>query len=106
MDEITPIELIWTEPAVQDVDAIADYIALSDPSAARALVQRIFEVVGRLEYFPLSGREPSELSGFSYREVIVNPCRVFYRIENDKVFILHVFRQERDLRRYLITFSE
>ena len=46
MDEITPVELIWTESAVQDVDAIADYIALSDPSAARALVQRIFEVVG------------------------------------------------------------
>ena len=30
--------LIWTEPALQDLDAIADYIALDDPLAARELV--------------------------------------------------------------------
>ena len=31
-------ELIWTEPALQDLDAIVDYIALVDPLAARRLV--------------------------------------------------------------------
>lgn len=33
-------ELIWTEPALQDLDAIADYIALDKPEAARQLVKR------------------------------------------------------------------
>lgn len=42
-------ELIWTEPALQDLDAIADYIALDNPLAARRLVQRVFEHVARLE---------------------------------------------------------
>jgi plasmid stabilization system protein ParE len=34
-------EMIWTEPALQDLDAIADYIALDNPLAARRLVQRV-----------------------------------------------------------------
>ena len=34
-------EVVWTEPALSDLDAIADYIALDDPEAARALVQRV-----------------------------------------------------------------
>jgi plasmid stabilization system protein ParE len=34
-------KVIWTEPALSDPDAIADYIALDKPSAARELVQRV-----------------------------------------------------------------
>lgn len=102
MDEITSVELIWTKPAVQDLDSLAEYIALSNPVAAGELVQRVFNAVERLSRFPESGRFPLELEGFPYREVIVDPCRVFYRIENSKVFILHVYRQERDIRRFLV----
>jgi len=102
MDEVTPAELIWTKPAVQDLDSLAEYIALSNPVAAGELVQRVFNAVERLSRFPESGRAPPELEGFPYREVIVDPCRVFYRIENSKVFILHVYRQERDIRRFLV----
>ena len=36
-------EVIWAEPALNDLDAIADYIALANPEAARRLVQRTFE---------------------------------------------------------------
>ena len=39
-------EVIWTEPALNDLDAIADYIALDDPAAAlaraKSLRERIF----------------------------------------------------------------
>jgi toxin ParE1/3/4 len=28
-------QVIWAEPALNDLDAIADYIALDDPEAAR-----------------------------------------------------------------------
>ena len=35
-------EVIWTEPALQELDAIAEYIALDNPAAARHLVQKIF----------------------------------------------------------------
>lgn len=95
-------EIIWTEPALSDLEDIADYIALDKPDAASALAVRVFATVDRLMDFPNSGRVVPELEGFSYREVIVNPCRVIYRHEADKVYVLHVVRQERKIRLSLI----
>ena len=92
----------WTEPALTDLEEIADYIALDNIGAARRLVQKIFSTVERLEQFPESGRLPPELEGSRYREVIAGPCPVFYRSEQGKVYILHVMRGERQLRKYLI----
>ena len=95
-------EIIWTNPAVEDVNDIAEYIALSNLLSAKKLVAKIFAKVERLEEFPESGKTPIELSNLNYREVIVNPCRIFYKIDNDKIFILHIMRQERDLRKFLL----
>jgi toxin ParE1/3/4 len=52
------VELIWTEPALSDLEAIADYIALDNPEAARALVQRVFQHVEQLAEYPESGSRP------------------------------------------------
>jgi len=38
-------EVIWAEPALHDLEAIADYIALDDLQAARGVVQRVFKHV-------------------------------------------------------------
>ncbi len=66
-------EIIWTEPALSDLNDIAEYIALENIVAAKQLVQTIFSKVERLETFPESGRIPPELAHLSYREVVVNP---------------------------------
>ena len=95
-------EIIWTHTALNDLDDIAGYIAVSNPEATTKLVNNIFDKVTRLELFPESGRIVEEVREMGYREVIANPCRVIYKIETETVFILHVIRQERDLRRYLI----
>ncbi|MBB1293110.1 MULTISPECIES: type II toxin-antitoxin system RelE/ParE family toxin [unclassified Pseudoalteromonas] len=95
-------EIIWTNPALEDLNDIAEYIALSNLLSAKKLVAKIFAKVERLEEFPESGKTPIELSNLNYREVIVNPCRIFYKIDNDKIFILHIMRQERDLRKFLL----
>lgn len=94
--------LTWTEPALLDLDEIAEYIALDDPLAATRYVQRVFDRVERLEAHPKSGKQPPELRRLPYREVVVPPCRVFYRIEADAVYILYVMRSERLLRTYLL----
>ncbi len=95
-------EIIWTEPALDDLDGVAEYIAVSNPTAASNLVGEIFEVVSRLEEHPNSGRLPPELDSLPYREVVVNPCRVFYKLEGGDVVVLFVMRQEQDLRKYLL----
>ncbi|MDC5720957.1 type II toxin-antitoxin system RelE/ParE family toxin [Vibrio europaeus] len=96
-------EVIWSEPALSDLNEIAEYIALENLVAAKQLVQNVFDQVERLSDFPDSGRLPPELEHLNYREVVVNPCRVFYKLEGDKVYILFVMRSERDLRRFLLS---
>lgn len=92
-------EIIWTEPALADLDAIADYIALDNPQAAAALVKKVFQHVGQLAEHPDSGSCPPELKRSRYRQLVEPPVRVLYRHDGGTVFILHVTRGERLLRR-------
>lgn len=50
-------QVIWAEPALNDLDAIADYIALDNFVAARQLVQKSFERADHLESHPTLGLE-------------------------------------------------
>lgn len=95
-------EIVWTEPALSDLNDIAEYIALENAAAAKQLVQTIFFKVERLETFPESDRIPPELTHLNDREVVVRPCRIFYKHVGDPVFILFLMREERDLRRFLL----
>jgi len=88
-------EVIWTDPALSDLDAIADYIALENPDAARALVKRVFTHVDQLQDHPKSGSKPLELRGWRYRQIVEPPCRLFYRVDGDRVYVLYVMRAER-----------
>ncbi len=96
-------EVIWTEPALSDLDAIADYIALDNPDAAKALVRNVFRHVGQLAEHPRSGSKPQDLKGWRYRQIVEPPCRIFYREEGSRVYILHVMRGGRLLRPSVLT---
>ncbi len=91
-------QVVWSEPALSDLDAIADYIALENSEAARGLVQRVFQHVEQLAQHPKSGPNPPELKGWRYRQIVEPPCRIFYREDGERVFILYVMRAERLLR--------
>jgi toxin ParE1/3/4 len=99
-------QLIWTESALFDLNDIAEYIALENPSAAKALVRHLFLSVGRLEEHPSSGKFPAEIEGKRYREVVSGPCRIFYRYTHNQVIVLYVMRSERQLRNFLIEEAE
>ena len=90
-------EIVWTEPALSDLDASADYIALDNPIAAAALVQRFFGHVAQLAEHPDSGSKPPELRGWRYRQIFEPPCRVFYRHDAGRVFILFLMRSVWDI---------
>ena len=90
--------IIWSDPALNDLEAIAEYIALDKPDAARRHVQRVFQVVERLIQFPASGSIPLEIPHLPYRQVVVTPCRIFYRVEGDVIYIVLVMRAEQRLR--------
>ncbi|EKQ60334.1 hypothetical protein MOU_05109 [Xanthomonas citri pv. malvacearum str. GSPB1386] len=85
-------------PALADLDAIADYIAIDNAPAAAALVKRVFAHVEQLIEHPDSGSRPQELKRSRYRQIVEPPCRVFYRVDGQRIVVVHVMRSERALR--------
>ena len=90
--------IIWTEPALQDLEQIADYISLDKQTAANRFVQRVFQRAEQLASHPKSGSIPNELNGTPYRQLVIPPVRVFYREQDDMVFIIYIMRGERLFR--------
>ncbi|MBL4671818.1 MAG: type II toxin-antitoxin system RelE/ParE family toxin [Arenicella sp.] len=96
------VKIIWTEASLLDLNEIAEYIALDKVSAAEKLVRKVFDRIELLSDSPNSGRKPPELGKTRYREVIVGPCRIFYRANKDEIVILYIMRGERLLKNYIL----
>ncbi len=88
-------EIIWAETALEELNAICEYIQTVNDKAAKRLFQKAFETVSDLSTHPEIGSYPSEIQNKRYRQILCGPCRIFYRIENKVVLIVHVFRGER-----------
>lgn len=96
-------EVIWTDEALDQLNEIAEYIALDNIHAAKKLVRAIMASAEQLSVFPLAGKCPAELDNSIYRELTVPPCRLFYRADEDTLFIIHVMRHEQQLKRYMLS---
>jgi addiction module RelE/StbE family toxin len=91
-------QLRWTTQAVEDVEAIRNFIANDSEAYADLVVARLLEAVERLELFPRSGRIVPELADPQLREVIEPPYRIVYRVLDESAEILTVFRASRLFR--------
>jgi len=89
------IKLRWTTQAVEDLEAIRNFIANDSAAYADLAVARLLEAVERLEHFPRSGRIVPELSDPQLREIIESPYRIVYRVRDEAVEVLTVFRASR-----------
>ena len=92
------VEIIWLDPATDDLEEIIEYIAFDDPDAASRVAARILKHVRQLTKHPLGGLVPPELEAARYRQIVEPPCRIFYRFDGKAVYIVHVLRSERLLR--------
>jgi toxin ParE1/3/4 len=80
-------EVIWTDRALADVEAITAYIGQFSPIASRNMASRLLAEGDSLELLPLRGRVISA----NRRELtIVSPYLIRYRIVGDRVLILEV----------------
>ena len=74
----------------QFLDAIA-YIHRDNPSAAAAFRQKAEKKLTRLKEFPDSGRLLPEFPNLPFREVIVSPYRLFYKVKDKTVWVIPVW---------------
>jgi toxin ParE1/3/4 len=89
-------ELIRFTPTArkQYLDALA-YIHRDRPSAAKAFRDRSEKTLRRLVSFPDSGRKIPEFPHLEYREVVIAPYRLFYKIEDSVVWVVAVWHDRQ-----------
>ena len=93
-------KVTWAGPARFDLIEIASFIARDSPAAVLRAIRTIREKIAKLTVSPQRARLVPELSkqGISrFRELIIPPWRVLFRIEENEVFILMVVDSRRNL---------
>ena len=85
----------WSPRAVEDLEAIAQYIAADSSAYAAAVVQTILTTTRKLSPFPFSGRVVPELGDEGIREWFAYSYRIIYRVENETVTIAAVIHGKR-----------
>ena len=92
-------EVVWTEPAWQDMEGAAEFINRDSESYAAAFVQEIQEAVASLSQFADRGRVVPEFADESVRELMVRPYRLVYEVSDERVFILALVHSARRIGR-------
>ena len=98
-------EVRWTEEAVRDLEEIVGHIASDSPVNARGLLGRLRRRAEALDLTPLRGRVVPELARFvirSWRELLVKPYRIIYRVAEKEVYVLAVVDGRRELEDVLL----
>ena len=90
--------LRWTEHAVAQLAAVAEYVSLSSSVYAEQLVERIAHRLEQAREFPESGRVVPEVGREDIRELIEWPYRLVYRVHPDAVEVLSVLHGRQELR--------
>ena len=103
MSKIYKIE--WTSNAKEDLLNIIDYIKQDSIENARKVYEKIRGKAHSSNFFPFRGRVVPELQrkGITiYRELIENPWRIMYKIENDIVYIMAIFDARQNVEELLL----
>lgn len=88
----------WSEPALEDMEGIRDYIANDSTFYAQQFIERVFDVAKNLEKFPELGRIVPEVEETkNVRELIFQGYRIIYLHQPDHVYIVAVMHGSRDL---------
>jgi len=103
----TPVdfEVLLTEGAEQDLEAIHDYIAEFEGVAkANEVLDAVMHVVESLSRFPERGSYPKELVGLGikeYRQTFFKPYRAVYRVTGSQVIIYLIADGRREMQTVL-----
>jgi len=98
-------EVIWAKTAENDLLKIVEYIARNSPSNALKILRKIKKEVEGLHHSPKQCRIVPELydQGISqYREMVIRPWRIMYRISTSKVYVLSVLDSRQNIEEILL----
>jgi toxin ParE1/3/4 len=98
-------EIIWTNVAENDLINIIEYISVDSPQNALKILEKIRQKASSLYTLPERGRIVPELQDqgiFQYRELVIPPWRLMYRIADRKIFVMSVIDSRQNVEDVLL----
>jgi toxin ParE1/3/4 len=98
-------QVAWAKVAQRDLKQIIDYIAIDSLGNASRILKRIRQKVSDLYAMPDRGRIVPELKEqgiHTYRELMIAPWRVIYRIADLTIFVLSVIDSRQNVEDILL----
>jgi len=98
-------KVIWANVADNDLTNIIEYIAEDSPQNALTILKKIRQKASHLSTLPERGRIVPELQDqgiIQYRELIISPWRLIYRISGGKVYVLSVIDSRQNVEDILL----
>ena len=87
--------IVWSRRALEDLEAIANYIAADSPAYAKAVVTKVIAQTRTLPQFPRAGRKVPEFDNDDVRELIVYSYRIIYQLRDNHVVVSAVIHGKR-----------
>ena len=87
--------VVWSPRAVEDLEAIAQYISVDSMAYAAAVVKAILNAARNLSRYPFAGRVVPELADENTREWFAYSYRVIYRVQEEVVTIAAIVHGRR-----------
>ncbi|RLA39044.1 MAG: type II toxin-antitoxin system RelE/ParE family toxin [Gammaproteobacteria bacterium] len=91
MDE----HVVWSPEAVEDLEAIAEFIGRDSAFYASSVVTKVLAVSRSLTEAPLIGRIVPELENNQIRERFIYSYRLIYRIRDDDILVVAIIHGKR-----------
>jgi toxin ParE1/3/4 len=94
-----------TRGAEDDLERLRDYLVEHrSPAEADSLLDGILEKVATLERFPDRGAVPKEIADLGlreFRQALLGPYRIIYRVAGNSVFVVLIADGRRDMQALL-----
>jgi len=90
------LAVTFSESAVADLEDVRHwYTEQGVPDVGARLVAGVIERVEQISAFPESGRVVPEFETPWLRELIYPPFRIVYRVDDDRLRVVRIWRSER-----------
>lgn len=89
------MKVIYTHEALRDLDEVLRFIGENYPAASAGFQHRLRMIEQRIGKWPESAQEVAQRTGVRVVPFIRYPYKMFYRVANDAVEILHIHHAAR-----------
>ena len=89
------MRILWTDAALNQLEAIRDYLAQTSSEYAQRIVERLVNRSEQIAGFPRSGRMVPEYEIDEVRQVIEASYRIIYLIKEEQIEVLAIIHTSR-----------